>query len=254
MHGERNECDATGAAAHQFHLSTALVGLALAACVFASARYYEFGDYARRYADGFREAPWYGSMNLAIYVCLTWRCAGFFRRQISEDVSALPTNGAYLGTVYGGALYGMTLALWHLRTGDPLNFAVVLFFCGLVGAGWAVVPATLVRMVFEFFIPVDMASRRQAAAVGAVIGGMAGYGALMVFYLWSPVGLLPAAFGAACGARGAYVRALMLERRVEARRRTAERFRKRITDWIEPAGGPVSQRDETPRQEFENPT
>ena len=235
MHVDPPEHAPTPPDVRQFHLSTALGLMVLASAAFAVARRLGLDEYFAAYAQSFREHPLVSSFNLAIYVLLAWFVAGLFRRQIIQTVPYLPTNGAFCGTVYGGALFGMTVALFMLSNRSiPPAGVLSMVFCGITGAGWAAAPALVVRIIVGPF-DTERLSPWRAAGVGALFGAMAGYGSLIFMVFWSPgaflaYGLLPASFGAVCGARGAYLQALVRAERPLATRRQLERLRSTIYD------------------------
>jgi hypothetical protein len=80
----------------------------------------------------------------------------------------------------------------------------------ILGAIWAFVPASLIRLLFEI-LDVEMSSRRQAALFGAIIGGTTGFVSVWWMPYWAS--LIPAVVGAA----GAYLRAAAREPRRPSR-------------------------------------
>jgi hypothetical protein len=239
MHGETfnfdsPEYDDKPPDLRQFRLSTAMGLMALASAAFAVARFFGLEEYLGGYVQGFREAPWFSSFNLAIFGCLAWYGACLVRRRILQAVLEWPTNGAFMGTVYGGALFGMSVAYFWVFRENPIGGALAMFFCGLIGAGWAVLPALISRAVVEPF-DTEMLSPWRAAAVGAVIGATAGYSSVIMIAFWSPAaflsfGLLPAFFGGACGAIGAYLQSLVRAGLPHVTREQLERLRSTVYD------------------------
>ena len=71
----------------------------------------------------------------------------------------------------------------------------------------------------------------RGAAVGAALGTAAGYAAVFPIALFSPwgfllVGAAPALFGAVCGARGAYIQAVVHGERTYLTPEALERLRR----------------------------
>jgi len=239
MHGDPPKLEMPSAetpeATRQFHLSTALAAMVPVAAAFSLARYLELDGMVRQYVQGFRGAPFSAAINLAMYVLLACVAARFFRRQILEADLAWPTNGAFFGTVYGGALFGMTLCCCVSSWIHPFFCFFALLLCGVIGAGWAAVPAVLCRALIE---PLDdgLNSSWRSAGIGLFVGAAAGYGSSILILLVSPwiflvYGVIPASFGAVFGARGAFLQAVTHGRRHQMARETLDRL-KRIGDEL----------------------
>jgi hypothetical protein len=224
----KSEFEATPPEVRQFQLSTVLGLTGLAAVVFSVARYLKLGEFAGSYARNFRESPGHFAVDAAFYVLAVWWTTRFFRRQIIEAELATPADGAFIGTICGGSVFGMSLCVSGACGFHPLGFLPGLALFGVIGAGCAAIAAAIPRAFIEPF-KACWNSPSKCALIGAGVGAVSGYVACSVLLLISPraffiAGVVPAAFGTVFAARGAYIQAVTRGRRLQFRREVLERL------------------------------
>jgi hypothetical protein len=196
----------------QFRLSTILGLTVLSAVAFALVRLLKLEGVLHEYAYGFRRSPISSSLNLPLYVFGVWLCSRQYRALCLPQPPARrtwPLNGAFFGTIFGAAFFGMTVCFCFLCHETPfLCGSGMLAGCLLASVG-AVVPAVLIRVLLEPRRP-DWSSVGGNMAFGALLGAATGYVCVSPIALYSVLwflgfGLVPALVGAACGARGAFL-------------------------------------------------
>jgi hypothetical protein len=199
----------------QFGLSILLGLMVSAAFAFAVVRFLRLDGLFREYGRGFRQSPVTSSINLTLYVVIAWVCARSYRGLSLPTPPARrtwPLNGAFFGTLFGASLFGMTACFGLACLEHPVLCGGGMVAGCLLGGVWASVPALLLRAVMEPWRPKRSAVGGNTA-FGALLGAATGLASVSPIALFSVIhflslGLVPAAVGAVCGARGAYLQSV----------------------------------------------